>query len=205
MIINGKRVTVRDFIRSDVDKRLKWQKDTSPFVASLNLQLGMPEDRDSWFEQRLSQRNVLWFTVDDENGQMIGDLSLRNISWVEKTAALGILIARQYRSRGYGTESIKVLLNYVFDVLGFKALTLDAAAHNRAAIKCYKNCGFAESATFWGPPIPRVDPAFLEDEDYREYWPHFRWNAHKVLEVYYYKMQVESGKFSQLRGKSIGS
>lgn len=205
MIISGNRVTVRDFTRADVDMRLRWQKDTSPFLASLNLQLGMPRDRERWFEQRLNRRNVLWFAVDDENGQMIGDLSLRNISWVEKSAAVGIVIGRQYRSRGYGTESIKALLDYIFDVLGFKALTLEAAAHNQAALKCYKKCGFAECGTFWGRPIPQVDPGFLKDDDYREHWRHFRWNARDVLEVYYYRMRTESRKFSQLKGGSIGS
>ena len=196
---------MRDFTRADVDKRLKWQKDTSPFVANLNLQLGMPEERARWFEHRLNRRNVLWFAVDDENGQMIGDLSLRNVSWVEKCASLGIVIGRQYRSRGYGTESITALLSYVFDVLGFKALSLEAAAHNQAALKCYKKSGFAECGTFWGRPIPRVDPGFLDNADYREYWRHFRWNARNVLEVYYHRMQVESRKFSQLKGRSIGS
>jgi diamine N-acetyltransferase len=196
---------VRDFTRDDVDKRLKWQKDTGPFVANLNLQLGMPKERDRWFEQRLNRRNVLWFALDNEKRQMIGDLSLRNISWIEKSAALGIVIGRQYRSRGYGTESIKILLNHVFDILGFNVLTLDAAAHNRAAVKCYKKSGFVQCGTFWGRPVPRVDPGFLKDDDYREYWRHFRWNKRNVLEVYYYKMQAESRKKSQLKGKSIGS
>jgi len=190
---------VRDFTREDVDKRLKWEPDTSPFLRNLNLHLGLPEDRDRWLEQRLSQRNTLWFAVDDEQGRMIGDLSLRNISWAEKTATLGIVLGKQYRGRGYGTEAVKLLKQYAFDILGFKALTLEAAAHNKAAIRCYSKCGFVECGNYWGQPVPLVDPEFLEDENYSKYWKYFRSNPFSVLEVFYHRMRATNERFAPSR------
>ena len=51
---------------------------------------------------------------------------------------------KDYRSKGYGTEAIRLVLEYGFKYLNLKNINLDVFAFNERAIKCYEKCGFKE-------------------------------------------------------------
>ena len=57
---------------------------------------------------------------------------------------LGITIGSKYWNRGYGQESIKVFLNYLFNELNAYKVELEVMKNNIRAITCYKKCGFIE-------------------------------------------------------------
>lgn len=192
MIICSDRITVRDFVRDDVDKRLKWRPFTDPFLVNLNLNLGFPADRQRWYEQRVNTHNALWYAIDDQQGRLIGEMSLRNISWAQKNAVLGILLGAEYMNQGYGTEAIKLIEEYVFSAMGFKALTLEVAAHNIRAKRCYEKCGFKSCGSHWARPNPLVNADILNDEKYSEYHKYFRLNSANMFEVFYIDMRAKS-------------
>lgn len=82
-------------------------------------------------------------TLDDD--KIIGTVSLERIKHVYRTATLGIFIGdKDYRSKGYGTEAIKLILEYGFKYLNLNNIKLDVMAFNEKAIACYKKCGFKE-------------------------------------------------------------
>ena len=64
---------------------------------------------------------------------------------LEEDKMIGIFIGDKYfRSKGYGTEAIKLILEYGFKYLNLKNIKLDVMEFNERALKCYKKCGFKE-------------------------------------------------------------
>lgn len=84
--------------------------------------------------------------VNLEDDKLVGTVGLEHINWVERSAVLGIFIGDEdFRSNGYGTESIKLLLEYGFKYLNLHSIRLDLISINERAHKCYLKCGFKDS------------------------------------------------------------
>lgn len=89
-------------------------------------------------------RNFDIITLNDN--KLIGTVSLENINWIERSAVLGIFIGdNEFRNNGYGTEAIKLLLEYGFKYLNLHSIRLDLLAVNERAHKCYLKCGFRDT------------------------------------------------------------
>ena len=90
-----------------------------------------------------SEGNFAIVTLNEE--KLIGTVSLEKIDYISRTATLGIFIGdKNYRSKGYGTEAIKLILDFGFNYMNLKNIALDVMSFNERAIKCYKKCGFKE-------------------------------------------------------------
>ncbi len=58
---------------------------------------------------------------------------------------MGIAIFdKNYRSQGYGTEAIRLMLKYAFEILGLHKVYLNLVAYNERAGKAYQKAGFKE-------------------------------------------------------------
>ena len=110
------------------------------------LDLGLPGDLPdciAWWEKiRQSKRDRL-FALEDENGQLIGDLELANICWQGREAELRIRIGEKaYWNKGYGTLAVQQMVDYAFNELNLDRLYLRVYTFNIRAIKCYQKIGF---------------------------------------------------------------
>ena len=57
-------------------------------------------------------------------------------------AAIDIALAERFQGRGIGPDAIRTLASHLFDGRGHHRLTIDPAAHNERAIRCYEKVGF---------------------------------------------------------------
>jgi RimJ/RimL family protein N-acetyltransferase len=69
-------------------------------------------------------------------------MGIKNIKKVKKESTLGIVFDPNYVSKGYGSETLRVFLNYYFKQLKMKRMYLEVAEFNKRAYKAYKNIGF---------------------------------------------------------------
>lgn len=84
--------------------------------------------------------------VELENNKLIGTIGLEKINWINRSAVLGIFIGdEEYRNNGYGTEAIKLILEYGFKYLNIHNIRLDLISMNERAHKCYLKCGFKDA------------------------------------------------------------
>jgi RimJ/RimL family protein N-acetyltransferase len=75
--------------------------------------------------------------------QPIGILNIRDFTNPHGTAELGITIGDgENRGRGFGTEAVRLALDYAFSELGVQNVWLDTPAYNLAAIRAYEKAGF---------------------------------------------------------------
>lgn len=81
-----------------------------------------------------------YINVNDEN---IGSIWLEKVS--ENTLKLGVFIANEkYRNKGYGTFSIKEMLNFAKHSK-YEIVTLNVRITNHMAINTYQNLGFRKT------------------------------------------------------------
>lgn len=69
-----------------------------------------------------------------------------DISYKNRIGTVGIFIGDENnRSNGYGTEALKLLLDYGFNYLNLNNIMLAVKSFNERAIKCYEKVGFKEN------------------------------------------------------------
>jgi RimJ/RimL family protein N-acetyltransferase len=119
--------------------------------------------RDSKGEQR---DQIQFIMYEKATLRPIGLAKLRNIDSRNRTATYGILIGeKDCWSKGYGTETTRLMLDYGFTVLGLHNIDLTTSGYNERAIRAYERAGFRligqrREAQRWGD---KVYPAVIMD------------------------------------------
>lgn len=91
------------------------------------------------------QPEPVFTIVDRATNRSIGRCLLFAVNAVDRCAMLGIAIGeREFRGKGYGTEAVRLLLDYAFNLLNLNNVMLGVYAFNQAAIHCYRKVGFQE-------------------------------------------------------------
>jgi len=57
-------------------------------------------------------------------------------------AGIDVYVSERFQGRGLGTEAVRLLARFLFDVRGHHRLTIDPALGNDRAIRAYENVGF---------------------------------------------------------------
>ncbi len=85
------------------------------------------------------------YSIVTNDGIHIGVTSAYNFRGVD--VELGIRIwNRDYWDKGYGTEALNLLTEWVFKASSVEGIIVKLVESNTRAIKCYKKCGFTEYA-----------------------------------------------------------
>ncbi len=74
----------------------------------------------------------------------IGNCSIR-VDWKNRVGNVGVMIGeKEHWGKGYGTEAMKLLVDYGFGTLGMHRMELETFDFNERAIKSYIKAGFKE-------------------------------------------------------------
>ncbi|MBP3801809.1 MAG: GNAT family N-acetyltransferase [Clostridia bacterium] len=100
-----------------------------------------------WLENSVRNTENRNFNIVELNSdKLIGTIGLENINWIQRSAVLGIFIGdADFRNNGYGTEAIKLLLEYGFKYVNLHSIRLDLLEVNERAHRCYLKCGFKDT------------------------------------------------------------
>ena len=144
--IDGDRIYLSPVSVEDVETYCTWLND--PEVAKYINGLGTmynPMMEKEWVENNLKKGDYNFAIIDKETNKLIGNCGIMNIHKIHRTATVGIFIGEdKYRNHGYGTEALKLLVAYGFNVLNLVNIDLGVYAVNARAIKCYTKVGFKE-------------------------------------------------------------
>lgn len=80
----------------------------------------------------------------NEKEVLVGFITYKESYYCKDIYSIGITIGSRYWNRGYGQDSIKLLLNYLFTDLNAIRIELEVISTNTRAIACYKKCGFLQ-------------------------------------------------------------
>lgn len=156
-----------------VEKFTEWMNDfkTTDFIGKSAKIITLSAEKE-WLENiAKNNENIGFDIVVLENNQLIGTISLENVDWINRSAELGIFIGEDnYRSNGYGTEAIKLVLEFGFRYVNLHSINLSLIAANERGHKCYLKCGFKdtgesrENIYLNGKYYDRLYMDILEDE-----------------------------------------
>ena len=90
-------------------------------------------------QQDIATAGQFRFVIDFENTP-IGFIDL--FDYTTDRAGVGVIIAKNYRRRGFAKEALKLLNIYSFETLNFKKLDCNIEKDNLASIKLFTSCGF---------------------------------------------------------------
>ena len=146
IMVSGEKVKIREKTLADARNDYSWCRDLelsrldaaqplnmsfSDFVSEYTAELRYPS---------LTRRR---FGVDTLGGEHIGNCSYYNIDIRRGETEVGIMIGnRDYWGKGYGTDTIKTLVNYIFRETTFDRLYLKTLEGNLRAQTCFKKSGF---------------------------------------------------------------
>lgn len=76
-------------------------------------------------------------------GQIVGACSLQHIDLRNRHAELGIFMtSTEWRGQGYGTEAVRLLVDYGFEVVRLDKIHLGVYDFNEAGLRSYERVGF---------------------------------------------------------------
>ena len=80
-----------------------------------------------------------------ENDELLGNIGFNSLDIINRNGALGVLIGNpKYQRKGYGTEALKLILDYGFSFLNLRNISLSVFEYNEPAYNLYKKVGFKE-------------------------------------------------------------
>ena len=81
-----------------------------------------------------------------ENDELLGNIGFNSLDIINRNGALGVLIGNpKYQRKGYGTEALKLILDYGFSFLNLRNISLSVFEYNEVAYNLYKKIGFKEA------------------------------------------------------------
>ncbi|MDE0209690.1 MAG: GNAT family protein, partial [Boseongicola sp.] len=115
------------------------------------------EGSEKWFEeiQEKQENSQIYLGIFDDEGNIVGDIQLSGIDWMNRTASLGAGIARSKdRGKGYCTDAARVMLRFGFEHLDLQRISAATISNNAGAIRVLEKLGFSEEgrereAVYW--------------------------------------------------------
>ncbi|HAJ95971.1 MAG TPA: hypothetical protein DCP02_07040 [Actinobacteria bacterium] len=145
--IPGGKVILRPLGKQDLARSLQWL--TDPLVnkyLSQNFRDLTARQEEEWFNYiQDSQQDMVFAILDRGAGSHIGNCALHKIDKNGGSCELGIIIGeKEYWGKGFGTDSIRILVNFALKELSLSRIWLNVYTYNHRAIKAYGKCSFKQ-------------------------------------------------------------
>ncbi|MDN5341669.1 GNAT family N-acetyltransferase [Oceanotoga sp. DSM 15011] len=147
-MLKGDKVILRAYNKDDVKNALKSIND---FEVKQYLDPSIPfplkyEDELKWYE-RLNPKGDGTYSMAIENletGEYMGGIGVNSVDWKNSVASIGLFLAKEFWNKGYGTDSLNVLLNFIFNEMNINKVKLNVYDFNKRGIRCYEKVGFVK-------------------------------------------------------------
>ncbi len=140
-------IAFRVIEKEDLEILRKLHNDPSTYVNLLNIDLVDEERQIEWWKnlhkKTDDKRYVICFA--DKPEEIIGRLRIQNINYLHHNCEVGLDIMPEYRGKGFGLKSYRMLLEFLFKHLNMNVVYLKVADFNPNAKKLYEKVGFKET------------------------------------------------------------
>ncbi|RHW43403.1 N-acetyltransferase [Neobacillus notoginsengisoli] len=147
-MLSSKRLQFRKMVVSDIEKYHSWRNDLDVMkTTSPSLDLYSLDETRHFVENIIlnSTSSKSYIIEDREGNTAIGVTSLINIDTKNRNAECIIDIGeKEFWGKGYGTEALKLLLEYAFLELNLHRVSLRVFSLNERAIHIYNKLGFTK-------------------------------------------------------------
>ncbi len=142
LILRGKRVKLRPIRLADAPDFVRWFGDKKVAVYLLRqTPMSLQKER-AWIKKMLRAKDKIIWSIFNEDNKLIGNTGL-TIDAKNKAASFGIVIGEKDQwGKGYASECLKLIENFVFKKLKYNRLELEVCMKNKRAVRVYEKAGF---------------------------------------------------------------
>lgn len=151
-MIKGKNLYLSKIEKEDMEHIYKWFSDCE-FLKFYDYYPPVPQTKEevdkTFNDYEKNQESDVFAIRLLSDGQIIGIAGYDDIIKENKVATLFIGIGNENsRGRGYGKQTINILLDYGFNDLDFYRIQLNVLEFNESAIALYEKNGFKKEGTY---------------------------------------------------------
>lgn len=114
----------------------KTPDDVELFITKVAKLFNEPE---TWFQMAI---------IEKESQKLIGDMGIHFFSSENKQVELGITLNKAFQRKGYATEALKAIIEYLFVSLKKHRITASIDPSNTSSIRLVERLGFRKEAHF---------------------------------------------------------
>ena len=85
-----------------------------------------------------------------ENGELIGDTGVNEVEGKPEEVEIGFVIGRDYRGKGYASEIVKQMTDYITSAYGYKVLYGRVMKGNDASVRVLEKNGYTFTGEEYG-------------------------------------------------------
>lgn len=149
-ILKGESIMLRPVEIEDLDFLYRWENDPANWEHSNHLN---PFSRFFLEQYILNAENNIYsdkqlrLMIVGHNNQPLGIIDVFDFDPHHRRAAVGIIIERDFQNKGYGTEALKLVIQYAKKTLGLKQLYCGIGIENHTSLKLFQKQGFQITGT----------------------------------------------------------
>ena len=152
--ITGNKICLREVRESDLEI---FQKYRNNYVDSINYRTIKPltseNQKKYWIEIVNSDKHIVFTITEKQTSKVIGEIRASNINQYH-SAEVGLWITPENRHKGYASESLQLLLEFIFGRANINRIEAQIASTNKDSVKFFtKNqfkCeGILREATYY--------------------------------------------------------
>jgi len=172
-VIKGKLVKLREKTLADAHNDFIWHTDTE--LAELDAATPMQVTFAQYMMEYANEMRYPFvqnqrFAIETLDGKHIGNCAYYGLDEANSETEVGIMLGdREYWSKGYGTDALMALVDFVFDKTKLKRVHLKTLDWNIRAQRSFMKCGFVPFHR-----ETRDEYCFLLMEMSRENWAKLR-------------------------------
>jgi RimJ/RimL family protein N-acetyltransferase len=143
-------LTIRRWTREDVDRFAGWPGYEFPYGAfDLSFRTMDSVERDRVYREREARPDSMVLAVDSDRQASLAYFALHRIDWAHRQVGnFGFRVHPHHTGRGVGTAILLAVIGWLFRG-GMSLISVDVAASNVPAVRCYEKAGFACREAVW--------------------------------------------------------
>lgn len=137
-------VALTEVTTDDLPAMFNWINDREQVLFNAPYKPVSLSRHQEWFEAFQRRTDAVLFAIRlAQTGELIGTCQLHAIHPVHRSAELQIRLGSpSERGKGYGTDAVRLLLDFAFKDLNLRRVYLHVFSTNLAAIRVYEKAGF---------------------------------------------------------------
>ena len=145
-MLTGDRVTLRPLRPDDLPGLYSWRVDLATW-GETSEEAPFPMTFEAYKHRSdeaalTSEKGITWAV--DADGGLVGRAAMFLFDELSRNASVGLGFAPEHRGKGYGRETLRLLLDFGFAHRNLHRIWLECAATNERGIRAYRAAGFVE-------------------------------------------------------------
>jgi len=149
-MFKGKKIILREYRKDDVEK-LWGIMNEEEFKKNAASRIPYPftfNDIEEDFNKISGYKEAYDFAIESiDEGKYIGECGIKSVDWKNRRTEIYIFLSESYTGKGYGTDAVMLVLNFIFNEMNLNKVKLTVFSFNKRAVKCYEKCGFKVEGT----------------------------------------------------------